>query len=212
MNQLPIILKKARQALDLTQEDVAKRLGISQRAYAFYEDETNERIPKPKRLAQLGEVLNIPINSLMKHYSNGVEDKTAEEEEEHSPLPGTVTLQDHIAVLKANHENAKQELLKAQQEKDRLLTIIEKNLTLLAEVIKEGRIEARQIAANLNQGQHQLTEKLVQVEDNIVQRLGGLYQSLKGGEAQEAPGSVKKRSVSSGGRGSNDGKSKDQKA
>lgn len=105
MNQLPHILKKARQALDLTQEDVAKKLGITQRAYAFYEDEQLNKIPKPKRLAELGKILNVPINTLLKVYEP-VEGKTSEngESADHldTPLPpGNIvrTLADYISMI-----------------------------------------------------------------------------------------------------------------
>jgi transcriptional regulator with XRE-family HTH domain len=117
LNQLPTILKKARQALDLTQEDVAKRLGISQRAYAFYEDETNERIPKPKRLAQLGEALDIPIKTLMKQYGSGIEENNTAEEVKHSGTPDLPTLLSQL-MQKQNQLMEMQNKILAEQKED----------------------------------------------------------------------------------------------
>lgn len=77
MNQLASILKQARAALNLTQEDVAKKLGISQRAYAFYEDETREQMPRAKRIKELGKILNIPVKTLIKHYNSELEEHTS---------------------------------------------------------------------------------------------------------------------------------------
>lgn len=142
MNQLPTILKKARQALDLTQDDVAKKLGISQRAYAFYEDETNGRLPKRKRMEDLGKVLDIPIKTLLKLYSEGVEENPSTEEVPKqngaTVLTGSMTIQDHIAIIEARRLEAvaRAEEIKAmynavQQEKGVLYDIIKENLTQL---------------------------------------------------------------------------------
>jgi transcriptional regulator with XRE-family HTH domain len=152
VDQLPIILKKARQALDLTQEDVAKRLGISQRAYAFYEDETNDRIPKPKRLAQLGEALNIPINTLMRHYSNGIEEKIAEKEEaiNTNPLPGSATLQDLL------------------NEKDQRIKDIEASRQKIESLLAEANEEKRQLIATLRENMRLQEQQLKTMEANLV--------------------------------------------
>jgi transcriptional regulator with XRE-family HTH domain len=152
LHQLPTILKKARQALDLTQEDVAKRLGISQRAYAFYEDETNDRIPKPKRLAQLGEALNIPINTLMRHYSNGIEEKTAEKEEAVNghPLPGSATLQDLL------------------NEKDQRIKDIESSRQKIESLLAEANEEKRQLIATLRENMRLQEQQLKTMEANLV--------------------------------------------
>jgi transcriptional regulator with XRE-family HTH domain len=152
LHQLPTILKKARQALDLTQEDVAKRLGISQRAYAFYEDETNDRIPKPKRLAQLGEALNIPINTLMRHYSNGIEEKIAEKEEaiNTNPLPGSATLQDLL------------------NEKDQRIKDIEASRQKIESLLAEANEEKRQLIATLRENMRLQEQQLKSMEANLV--------------------------------------------
>jgi transcriptional regulator with XRE-family HTH domain len=139
LNQLPQILKKARQALGLTQEDVAKKLGITQRAYAFYEDENNDKIPKPKRLAQLGEILSIPLNTLLAYYEKEVEENTSIQRKQEptpettdTPLPSgnaSRTLADYIAM-------------------------IERYNTTMSAAITAGLI-------NLKEGQQQLKEQIV---------------------------------------------------
>lgn len=57
MNQLITLLKDARGKRGLSQEEAGKLIGISQRAYAFYEDGT--RTPKWPRLKELGKALGI---------------------------------------------------------------------------------------------------------------------------------------------------------
>lgn len=122
LDQLPVILRKARQALDLTQEDVAKKLGITQRAYAFYEDEERKKIPKAKRLADLGKILNIPVQSLLKYYNAEIEAETSKSEVEKAIPKGlekeikdigqhlekvvtTAPRSDHAAYIKLLEEN-----------------------------------------------------------------------------------------------------------
>lgn len=67
MDQLITILKKARTAKGLSQEDVGKKIGITQRAYAFYEDGT--RRPKWPRLKEIGDFLGIDEKILWEAYT-----------------------------------------------------------------------------------------------------------------------------------------------
>lgn len=71
MDQVATLLKKARQKKGLTQQEVADKLGISQRAYAFYED--GSRAPKTQRLLQLGNILGIPHSKLITSSSSNLE-------------------------------------------------------------------------------------------------------------------------------------------
>lgn len=96
------------------------------------------------------------------------------------------------------------------------ITMLETLSTAMSSAITNGLVVIKNnlenAETNLSRGQDQLKDQLGAVEDNIVQRLGGLYQALATGEGQAAPGSVKKGSVPSASQRSNDGKSKGQKA
>jgi transcriptional regulator with XRE-family HTH domain len=55
----------------MSQKEVGDKLGISQRAYAFYEDGT--RVPKWSRLLELGSILGIEKKRLLELYDEDVE-------------------------------------------------------------------------------------------------------------------------------------------
>lgn len=185
MNQLPTILKKARQALDLTQEDVAKKLGISQRAYAFYEDEANGRLPKRKRMEDLGKVLHIPIKTLLKLHSEGIEENASTPEADQpqqkadTVLTGAhVTLQDYIN--KIDEHNA-----------------------FLQYVIKNGLVS---LEANLARGQQEIKEQILVTATAAVQQLTGQVPGVSVPLTTGGKGIGGKKKAVDG-----DGKNKDQK-
>lgn len=60
-------LKNAREALGYTQSDVANKLGISQNYYCDIENGLRQRELKATIALALSEILNIPINDLLKH-------------------------------------------------------------------------------------------------------------------------------------------------
>ena len=53
----------AREALGLSQAQVAEKLGITQMAYAFWERRTVAL--RPEQIERLAEILNIPINAML---------------------------------------------------------------------------------------------------------------------------------------------------
>lgn len=185
MNQLPTILKKARQALDLTQEDVAKRLGISQRAYAFYEDENNDRIPKPKRLAELGKVLNIPIKTLMAHYASDSEENATDKEvnDNGSPLPGPDSSQKVLLDLSIILDLLKS----AQGEKSRLMDVIDANLTslqttqqiILAHVKAGHKWEAKKYGEGSEEKENSILAQLGKFADEYLPGDEEVYRNVK---------------------------------
>lgn len=71
MDQLFTILKTARAKTPYSQKDMGDKIGISQRAYAFYEDGT--RRPKWPRLKKIGEILGLNEEELWKVHSENVE-------------------------------------------------------------------------------------------------------------------------------------------
>lgn len=56
-------LKQYRLALSLTQKDMAKNLGISERGYRYYEMGTRE--PNLSTLVQIADVLNVSLDKLI---------------------------------------------------------------------------------------------------------------------------------------------------
>lgn len=60
-------LKKAREALGYTQLEVANQLGISQNYYCDIENGSRQRELKATIALALSEILNIPINDLLKY-------------------------------------------------------------------------------------------------------------------------------------------------
>lgn len=61
---LAVNLKNAREKLGLSQEDVAKAVGITQPAYSYYE--SGLKCPTVPVLIQLSEVLKISMDELAK--------------------------------------------------------------------------------------------------------------------------------------------------
>lgn len=123
MNQLAPILKKARQALDLTQEDVAKRLGISQRAYAFYEDENLERMPRAKRIKELGKVLNIPVRTLMQHFNAEIEGESSTHVQE-KPVAESQSIKASDTLLTGAHVTLQDYINELKDSRDRWYSIV----------------------------------------------------------------------------------------
>lgn len=66
-------LKELRVQSELTQQQVADKIHISQRAYAFYE--TGEREPKIKTLINLAELYKVPIDVLVGRYKINDDEK-----------------------------------------------------------------------------------------------------------------------------------------
>ena len=61
---LSLNLKNARQEIGLSQEDVAKELGISQPAYSYFE--SGLKCPSVPVLVQLSKILNKSMDELVK--------------------------------------------------------------------------------------------------------------------------------------------------
>lgn len=61
-------LRKARNAFGISQKDLAKRLFISQQAYAKYE--TGASTPNPETLAAIAKEINVSVDYLLGQTSN----------------------------------------------------------------------------------------------------------------------------------------------
>ena len=65
-SSLNTVLKKLRKERGLSQEEIAKDLNISQRAYSYYE--TGERQPSIELIIDMAEYFQIPIDLLVGRY------------------------------------------------------------------------------------------------------------------------------------------------
>lgn len=87
----------------MSQEDVAKQLGISQRAYAFYED--GNRNPKPQRLKEIAKILEIPSSQLISLYSSELEQNVPRITLDEALPDGGVkrTLRDYVEIIEKHN-------------------------------------------------------------------------------------------------------------
>lgn len=69
INTLATVLKELREKNKLTQKEVAEKVNISQRAYAFYE--TGDREPSIDTLIKIANLYNVPIDILVGRYKLG---------------------------------------------------------------------------------------------------------------------------------------------
>lgn len=67
INTLATVLKELREKNKLTQKEVAEKVNISQRAYAFYE--TGDREPSIDTLIKIANLYNVPIDILVGRYT-----------------------------------------------------------------------------------------------------------------------------------------------
>ena len=67
INPLPLTLKRLREQRNITQQEMAKLINVSQRAYSHYE--TGESEPKIDRLITLADFYNVPIDVLVGRYT-----------------------------------------------------------------------------------------------------------------------------------------------
>ena len=58
-----MLIKKFRQALDLTQEELAKKIGVTQAAVAMWE--TGEAKPSTNNVIELAKVLGVTTDELL---------------------------------------------------------------------------------------------------------------------------------------------------
>lgn len=65
-SSLNTVLKKLRKERGMSQEEIAKDLNISQRAYSYYE--TGERQPSIELIIDMAEYFQIPIDLLVGRY------------------------------------------------------------------------------------------------------------------------------------------------
>lgn len=65
-SSLNTVLKKLRKEKGISQEEIAKDLNISQRAYSYYE--TGEREPSIELIIDMAEYFQIPIDLLVGRY------------------------------------------------------------------------------------------------------------------------------------------------
>ena len=65
-NELHNVLKELREKEGKTQAEIAKKVNISQRAYAFYEK--GDREPSIDTLIELAEYFKVPIDILVGRY------------------------------------------------------------------------------------------------------------------------------------------------
>jgi len=65
-NELAIVLKELRTKNNLTQNEIARLVNVTQRAYSFYENGTRE--PKLDTLIQLAEFYRVPLDILVGRY------------------------------------------------------------------------------------------------------------------------------------------------
>lgn len=68
-NKMPNILKELRKEKNVTQEEIAKEINITQRAYAFYEK--GDREPSIETLIKLAEYHKVPIDIIVGRYKKG---------------------------------------------------------------------------------------------------------------------------------------------
>lgn len=73
-------LKKLRLDKKLTQDDMAKLLGITRQAYGYYESATNHRETDRKTTKKLANFFNVPIDYLLENSDNPVPIDKDEEE------------------------------------------------------------------------------------------------------------------------------------
>lgn len=66
INTLATVLKELREKNKLTQKEVAEKVNITQRAYAFYE--TGDREPSIDTLIKIANLYNVPIDILVGRY------------------------------------------------------------------------------------------------------------------------------------------------
>lgn len=62
-----ITIKRYRKNNNLTQQDLATKLGVTQRMISYYEN--SEVIPNGKTLMKLSELLNVSIDELLSDYT-----------------------------------------------------------------------------------------------------------------------------------------------
>jgi len=87
LNQLSNILKAARENKNFTQEEVAKKVGIKQRRYGFYE--SGDREPDFELLVKIADALEIKnITALAQNVPQETDETVVEEDEHpiHRPL------------------------------------------------------------------------------------------------------------------------------
>jgi transcriptional regulator with XRE-family HTH domain len=65
-NNLSIVLKELRNKKGLSQEEIAKLINVTQRAYSFYE--TGNREPKIDTLIKLADIYGVPLDIVTGRY------------------------------------------------------------------------------------------------------------------------------------------------
>lgn len=126
MNQLSDILRQARAKLKLTQQEVADKIGTSQRSYGFYED--GKRNPKITTLNKIADVLSLDKAKLGKLITSELEQKVpfgiSQTLNEPEPTYNRPREQDLTILIESNNKqaHAQDELATAHRELVRLLT------------------------------------------------------------------------------------------
>lgn len=175
MRQLSDILKELIPKKGKSKSEVARLLGISSQLLGQYQ--RGGRKPGGDFFLKWRQVFG---EDLLKLIETGVSSNGSAATD---PLPGTVTLQDHIALWKARHEEAK-------ADKDRLMGIIENNLTLLIKAVSKAE-------ANLSQGQDEVKDWIDVKTKSVEQHLEALLQGLPG--LEPLPGQELKEGIKAGG-------------
>ncbi|OJW53652.1 MAG: hypothetical protein BGO55_00795 [Sphingobacteriales bacterium 50-39] len=134
----------------MSQQDVGDKLGITQRAYAFYED--GRRIPKWPRLQELGAILGISRKDLLAAYEGIEQNDTDDEGVGNSELKKVLTLMAEAYRDQAKAFAAQTEILKnieknmARQESQ---AKIETNLNEALAGIETLSVDSEKIMADL---------------------------------------------------------------
>jgi len=101
-------LKKYRKAAGLTQRDMAKKLFISQQAYAKYE--LGSSSPNPDMLADIASILNISANLLLNDESDDYTDVISDNNKANSPLSRINTITDRMTEMRLKAGLSREEL------------------------------------------------------------------------------------------------------
>lgn len=101
-------LKKYRKAAGLTQRDMAKKLFISQQAYAKYE--LGSSSPNPDMLADIASILNISANLLLNDESDDYTDVISDNNKANSPLSRINAITDRMTEMRLKAGLSREEL------------------------------------------------------------------------------------------------------
>ncbi|HLI91962.1 MAG TPA: helix-turn-helix domain-containing protein [Puia sp.] len=171
MDQLSDILKSARNSKGFSQQYVADQLGISQRAYGFYEE--GRRTPKWPKLKKIASILGLDQNEMLRMHAQILEldvtNSTAGEGGEEEPTAREILME--MARARTAHEKSYDTLARIIERQTSILELIKSDMARQSSLddikanlkdLAEGRED---LEANVFAAIHRASERFLGTED-----------------------------------------------